>query len=360
MQSSFDSLEVGAFPRKPFLAHSESLLQLLLLFAPSDCSHVLEIGCGPCSPLLPMLWRRWPDVDVHQIDARREVVLEAVKHNRRGRVEQMLASDMPSIATGSKQLVVAMSVFDQNAEDLLPSIAREVHRVLAPGGAVVYLHNEELNLPSTAASFLRPSAGEVLLLPSDRWRPGNDLEYCSGPRSEIEAALQNMSESAGALVQYLQNVYPQLYNHSQASLHGFRQVSAAGMGDYSFSKMNQIRLAVAQLRERHGVRLDDYHTTELLRNHIERGLFCREHGFAIERSGIFEIRRTAPWRSCFRERPAAECFVRGTVRFGYAGHHAPPPVLTYEQELNRDPVPGSDEVLFIGYQYGMVARKIEE
>src|SRR5687767_10555678 len=176
----------GILPRAPFLVHSDELLQYLLSFGPAQCQRALEIGCGPESPLLPMLRRRWPAIDVHQIDARPDVVAEAAQHHPDGKVQQMLASDMTGIASGSKQLVVAMSVFDQNAEDLLPAIAHEIHRVLVDDGVVVYIHNEEMNLPSAAASLLQRSSGRTLLLPSDRWQPGNDFEYCSADRNQVE------------------------------------------------------------------------------------------------------------------------------------------------------------------------------
>jgi hypothetical protein len=303
-----------------------------------------------------MLLRRWPEVHVHQIDARRDVVLEASKHNPAGRVEQMLASNMRAIATGSKQLVVAMSVFDQNAVDLWPGIAREVHRVLAPEGVVVYIHNEELNLPAAAATLLKRSGGGALLLPSDSWRPGNELEYCSGARQQIEAALLRLGEEAAPFAHYLCDVYPQLYRKSQAVADGLH-VSVPHMQDYTYPVMSRIRSSVSQLRK-HGVSLEDHPTPRLLRSHVEDGIFGQQHGFEIERAGMFEIRRTAPWRSSFKSRPAATYFARGTTRFGYAGDSAPPPLPANQQDLNRNPVPSGDELLLIAYQYGMVARKL--
>ena len=119
MPSPVEPLFVGMLPRAPFLVHSDQLLQHLLSYGPVVCHDALEIGCGPCSPLVPMLQRRWPGIDVHQIDARPDVVAKAAQHRPGGKVEQMLASDMATIPDGSKQLVAAMSVFDQNADDLL-------------------------------------------------------------------------------------------------------------------------------------------------------------------------------------------------------------------------------------------------
>jgi SAM-dependent methyltransferase len=357
MPPSVEPLFVGMLPRAPFLAHSDELLRHLLSYGPSHCHHALEIGCGPNSPLLPMLRRRWPEMDVHQIDARPDVVAAAARNHPGVRVEQMLASDMAAIPDCSKQLVVAMSVFDQNADDMLPDIAREVHRVLAPDGLVVYLHNEELNLPSAAASLLNRSAGKTLLLPSDRWRPVNDLEYCSADRSELEQALMQLRQEAQPLAQYLFDVYPRLYGTPPARS-AYWKVAAPAMRDYTFPVMSQIRRCVAALRERRSVRLDDHRTTQLLRRHVEDGIFCEKHGFRIVRAGCFELRYNSAWNAYFKDRPSATYFVRGTMRFGYATASAPPPIAEYEQSLNRNPALKNEEVMLIAYQYGLVARKI--
>jgi SAM-dependent methyltransferase len=357
MPSPVEPLFVGMLPRAPFLAHSDELLQHLLSLAPADCHTALEIGCGPCSPLLPILRRRWPRIDLHQIDARPDVVAEAAKHHPGGRVEQMLASDMAAISAGSKQLVVAMSVFDQNADDMLPAIAQEIHRVLAPEGLVVYIHNEEMNLPSAADSFLQRSSGQTLLLPSDRWLPGSDVEYCSADRNEVEHALYNLGESARPLLQYLVDLYPSLYG-TPPDRSEYWKVAAPVMRNYTLPVMCQIRESVTALREQQRVRLDDYRTKQLLQQHIEGRIFCESLGFKIERSGFFELRQKMNWKSYFAQRPAASHFVRGTMRFGYATASTPPPNEEYAQDLNGNPPVGDEDVMFIAFQYGLVARRV--
>jgi SAM-dependent methyltransferase len=357
MPSPIEPLFVGMLPRVPFLVHSEQLLQHLLSYGPAHCHTALEIGCGPRSPLLPMLRRHWPEIEVHQIDARPDVVAAAKQHHPGGRVEQMLASDMAAIPDGSKQLVVAMSVFDQNAEDLLPAIAREIHRVLVDDGIVVYIHNEEMNLPSAAASLLQRSSGHTLLLPSDSWQPENDFEYCSADRAEVEQALAKLGAEALPLAQYLSDLYPALYG-TPPNRSEYSKIAAPVMRDYTLGVMSEIRRWVARLRQQHGVRLDDHRTRQLLQRHIEGGVFCKRHGFQIERSGFFELRQSSSWQGHFQFRPPAAHFVRGTVRFGYATTATPPPTDEFAQDLNRNPTIKADEVMFIAYQYGLVARKI--
>jgi hypothetical protein len=357
MQSPVEPVYVGMLPRAPFLVHSEQLLQHLLTYGPADCPNALEIGCGPASPLLGMLRRRWPQIDLHQIDARPDVVAEASRHHPDGRVQQMLASNMSGIPDGSKQLVVAMSVFDQNADDMLPAIAREVRRVLSPDGLVVYIHNEEMNLPSAAASLLQRSSDQTLLLPSDHWLPGNDLEYCTADRREVESTITRVGAEAAPLAQYLVDVFPRLYSNPPDRSE-YWKVAAPVLRDYTLPLMTQMRRSVALLRERQGVRLNDHGTRQLLRNHIEDRIFCAGQGFQVVRSGFFELRHKLNWRACFRDRPAATHFVRGTTRFGYATMSAPPLNADCVQYLNGNPLPGDDDVTFIAYQYGMAARRI--
>ena len=357
MLSPVEPQFVGILPRAPFLVHSDELLQHLLLFGPDQCQTALEIGCGPASPLLPMLRRRWPAIDVHQIDARPDVVAEAAKHHSGGRVQQMMASDMAGIPDGSKQLVVAMSVFDQNADDMLPAIASEIHRVFGTEGLVVYIHNEEMNLPSAADSLLQRTSGQTLLLPSDRWLPGNDVEYCSADRNEVEQRLYNLGESGRPLLQYLVDLYPSLYG-TAPDRSEYWKVAAPVMRSYTLPVMCQIRESVAALREQHRVRLDDYRTRQLLQQHIEGRIFCESLGFKIERSGFFELRHKLNWPAYFSQRPEASHFVRGTMRFGYATASTPPPNEEYAQDLNGNPSVGDEEVMFIAYQYGLVAQRV--
>lgn len=355
MQIPVRPLHVGVLPRVPFLAHSEELLRLLLATAPAAGSRVLEIGCGPNSPLVPMLRRYLPGADIHQIDARPDVVAAAARQNPGCRVEQMLASNMASIPNASKHLVVAMSVFDQNAADLCPGIASEVRRILAPGGLLVYIHNEELNLPSTAASLLHRSAGQTLLLPSDSWHPGNEVEYCTGDRRAIESALAKLGTEGEPIARFLNDVYPQLYGRLQARTADLR-VSAPGMRERTLPMMNQIRACVARLRREWNIDLEDRRTSEMLRNHVERGIFSEHNGFETVLAGMFEIRRGAPWQTYFSQRPPARYFVRGTMHFGYTTETAPPSVTEYRQELNPNPVLDDSQAMFIAFQYGLAVR----
>jgi hypothetical protein len=228
--------------------------------------------------------------------------------------------------------------------------------VLAPDGLVVYIHNEELNLPSAAASFLYRTTGSTLLLPNDRWRPGNDFEYCSADRHELESTLIRLGADAQPLAQYLLDVYPLLYGHVARSEHW--KIAAPVMRDYSPPVMNQIRRCVAMLRERQAVHLDDLRTSHLLQQHVEDRIFCEKYGFQIECSGYFELRHNSRWNTYFKDRPAATHFVRGTTRFGYATASNPPPSEEYVQELNLNPPVQEDEVMFIAYQYGLVARSV--
>jgi hypothetical protein len=250
-----------------------------------------------------------------------------------------------------------MSVFDQNAEDMLPAIAREVHRVLASDGLVIYIHNEEMNLPSAAASLLQRTADQTLLLPCDHWQPGNDLEYCTADRRELESTITKVGVEAAPLARYLVDVFPQLYSRPP-DRSDYWKVAAPVMRDYTLPVMTQIRRAVALLRDLQGVRLNDHRTRQLLRSHVEDGLFCQRHGFQVVHSGFFELRHTSSWRDYFGERPPANYFVRGTTRFGYAMTSAPPPIADCEQSLNCQLDPSGDDVTFIACQYGMVARRI--
>lgn len=357
MQISVQPLHVGVLPRVPFLAHSEELLRLLLATAPAAGSRILEIGCGPNSPLVPMLRRSISAAEIHQIDARPDVVAVAARQNPDCRVEQMLAANMAPIASASKHLVVAMSVFDQNAADLCPGIASEVLRILAPGGLLVYIHNEELNLPSTAASLLQRSAGQTLLLPSDSWQPGNELEYCTGRRGEIESALATLGSEGEPIARFLNDVYPQFYGRLLARTADLR-VSAPGMRERTLQVMTQIRACVARLRREWHIDLKDHRTSDLLRNHVEGGIFSEDNGFETLLAGMFEIRRGVAWQTYFSQRPPARYFVRGTMHLGYTAESAPPTVAEFRQELNPRPVLDDSQALFIAYQYGLAVRPI--
>ncbi len=361
MLAKNDSLHVLRLPREPFLAQSEVLLNSLLKDIPQPCKRILELGCGPQSPLLPMLQRKWGDIHVHQIDALAEVVAEAAKFNANGVVEQMLASDMSSISSQSKDLVIAMSVFDQNPSSIAPAVAREIHRVLRDHGMVIYIHNEELNLPATADSFLNRNNEARLLLPSDSWNPTNDLEYCSGNRADIENAAKSFQQELGPLVWYLRGIYPQLYSE-RLSHDSVGKISVPFLRECSASVMAQIRNSVKFLRTEKRVILTDHRTSILLGELIEQKLLSPEHGFQVIQSGVFEIRQRTHWKNHFNEKPPVQHFVRGVSRFGYTSESEPEPRADFDQSLNQ-PEPKSvapksiDDILLVSYQYGCVAIK---
>ena len=361
MRAKNDSPHVLRLPREPFLAHSEVLLNSFLKDFPEPCKRILELGCGPQSPLLPMLQRKWGEIHVHQIDALADVVAEAAKFNPGGIVEQMLTSDMAAIPSRSKDMVVAMSVFDQNPSSIAPKVASEIYRVLGDSGRLVYIHNEELNLPATADSFLNRPEGAKLLLPSDSWNPTNDFEYCSGNRADIETAAKGFQQELGPLVWYLRGIYPQLYgervNHDAVG-----KVSVPFLRECTAPVMGQIRKSVEFLRSVTKVALIDHRTADLVGDLIERQLFSPEHGFQIIQSGVFEIRQMTHWKNQFNEQPPVQHFVRGLSRFGYTSESEPEPRADFDQSLNRpksksvDPK-SDDDVLLVSYQYGCVAHK---
>jgi hypothetical protein len=301
-----------------------------------------------------MLRKHWPESRLHQIDALPEVVVEAAKHNPHGRVEQMLASDMATIAGGSKHMIMAMSVFDQNADSALPRIAEELHRVLAKDGLAVYLHNEELNLPATAASMWESSAR--ILLPNDHWHPTNNLEFCSVARNGLVRVLSQLGEERGWIERYLRAIYPQFFGIGVCP-------SASGKIDVPFLRpdnyplLMQIRGAVGKMRERGLLELTEHRTTDLLRARIEALLFGGGM-WKILRSGVFEIRTNAMWNRLFRKQPAESHFVRGISQLGYASAADPQPVPYYEQALNDHPSRQPTEVTLIAYQYGVVVKKM--
>jgi len=321
-----------------------------------------------------MLQRRWGDVHVHQIDALEDIVAEASKFNPKGKVEQMLASDMARIPSRSKDLVVAMSVFDQNPASIAPKVASEIHRVLREGGTVVYIHNEELNLPATADSFLDRQGGVRLVLPSDCWSPTNDLEYCSGFRVEIENATRSFQNELAPLVWYLRGLYPKLYGES-VNHDSVGKVSVPFLRECTASVMAQVRNSVKYLRTERKVTLIDHRTADLVGDLIEQRLFSQEHGFRVVQGCVFEIRQSSHWKAQFNEKPPVPYFVRGLSRFGYTSESEPAPRKDFDQSLNgiglnsdapnsedspkSDDAPRSeDEVKLISYQYGCVANRV--
>jgi hypothetical protein len=197
----------------------------------------------------------------------------------------------------------------------------------------------------------------MLLLPSDRWLPGNDVEYCTADRREVERALTKLGTEVSPLAKYLWDVYPRLYSRPPERSE-YWKVAAPVIRDYTLPLMSAVRRSVALLREKLGVHVNDHHTRQLLRSHIEGRIFCERQGFRVIRSGFFEMRHKSSWREHFKDRPSATCFVRGTMRFGYATTTAPPPVADCEQDLNSHPETSDEEITLIAYQYGMVARRV--
>ncbi len=348
-------MNVSRIPRLPFLDHSKRLLSHLLTDAVQPSAEVLEIGCGSDSPLVAMLADIVPGAHLHQIDARSEAVAQASRANPTLRVEQLQASDMRSIRSESKQLVVAMSVFDQNADSVLPRISQEIGRVLADDGVAVYIHNEELNLPATASSELM-RAGRVML-PSDRWRPNNDLEYCFVRREELRREVLLPGGDVGEIGNYLRAIYPELFGVAQQPTEtGYLDVPFLGDADYR--AWSRLRREVGAVRERRPTIFCDQSTSDILRRRIEGELFCENYGWQILRSGIFEIRMRVPYSRLFREAPPEPYFVRGVSKFGYSSPTLPEPRADCLQDLNDDPRPNRNlEIMLIAYQYGLVARK---
>ncbi|MEQ1828575.1 MAG: class I SAM-dependent methyltransferase [Pirellula sp.] len=353
MSSTDESFHVVKLPREPFLSHSLALWEYLLGDFVNVSPKVLELGCGPQSPLLPWVQSRWPETRLHQIDAQPQVVSEAMKWNPRGFVEQMFLTDLSSIANRSKDLVIAMSVFDQNPVANSKQVASEIHRVLADSGRFVYIHNEELNLPATADSFSQRSR---LLLPSPNWLPQNDIDYCSGSKHDIETALSSGRPELAALAWYLHGIYPQLYGEVIAQKETGK-VTVPFLRDCSAQAMEKIRESVRFLSEVLRVELNHHRTSSLLQELIENQIFSPDNGFEIVESGTYEIRHAFAWNEVFQDRPIANYFVRGLTRFGFASPCAQAPIHHYRQELNSNPPIDVDEKMFVAYQYGLTARK---
>lgn len=124
-------------------------------------------------------------------------------------------------------------------------------------------------------------------------------------------------------------------------------------------KMQQMRREVTQLKTQLGLGLQDCSTGRLLAEHVQRHLFCKEQGFHSRDAGVFEMRRSIPWRTCFEKRPGESYFARGLTRFGTASRQPISPNSAYRQDLNTGPdrLP-EDDVLLIAYQYGLVAGKV--
>ena len=342
-------LHVLKLPRKPFLPHSERLLRHFLA-SQSGCEF-LEIGCGNQSPLVDMLRRLRPEARLDQIDARAEVIHAARRHNPRGRVERMTANDMSGIPETSKDGILAMSVFDQNPASAMKEIALQMHRVLRDDGVVVYIHNEELNAPATCASF---RACSQYLIPSNRWQPTNDWEYCSGNVYSVEHSLVRLGSRGIPLKEYIQT----FHTRERQQRSGVGKLSVPLASRLSGPDLQQLRTTVQTMRDAHRVPLTDRSTGDLLSERVERQLLNRVNGFEVIESGVFEIQIAAPCQRFLQNRPNTRHFVRGITKFGYTCHQRPSPNPRCVQHCNDSPVMARGEILFVAYQYGVLARKV--
>ena len=344
-------LMVTQLPRQPFLPHSGELVRHLWPPDPGTGNlSILEIGCGSDSPLAPILSELRPAAFLYQIDAREEVVAAARRRNSTGKVERMSAADMSAIPDESIDMVVAMAVFDQNPASALPVIGRGIHRVLRKGGWFLYVHNEELNAPATSTSFAS-GVPPHCLLPSDRWHPRNDIEYCSVDPHEFMPALSGLGSEGHGLQQYVDAFY--LRGGQRNSANGKRSVPI--VRELDVARMREIRRIVRKVREG-GVAMSDHRTSDLLASIVEHSLLGKT-GLRVMSSGVFEIQKSVPWESIFRVRPDENCFVRGITKFGYSAQERPAANASARQEINVSPNVGPDEILLIAYQYGVLAKK---
>lgn len=353
MNTPENQLVVTQLPRAPFLDHSEMLLKFLLTrWQPSEHPRILELGCGPRSPLVPMLKRLLPSgYRLDQIDARPEVIAEAQQFNPDGRVARAMAHNLTSVADESMDLVIAMSVFDQNPAHAMSQIGSELLRVLKQGGLVITIHNEELNAPATYASFLNQPEPEYLL-PSDHWHPLNDIEYCIGPKLELDAAIAGCISPTDAIREYVTALMPPTKSGPGV------KIQVPLVSRLTPEGMQRVRQQVAGLRKHTQARLSDCSTARLLANHIEGQLFSARNGFQVLDSGVFEIQKSGLWNSFFREPPREVSFARGITKFGVASSQRIPPNPAYRQDVNDNPKLNFDGALLLtAYQYGLVACK---
>lgn len=300
-----------------------------------------------------MLHAEFPGARVHQIDALQAVVKQAEVYNPQGKVEQLFASDMHTIDSCSKDLIVAMSVFDQNTDAVLSDISREIHRVLVPGGMVIYIHNEELNLPATAASHY--DANQHLLLPNDRWRPNNGREYCSVKGEVLNYYRNRMQSEAEELLPYLRAIYPQIYKPDEWQSKAGR-VDVPFLRKSNFSQFMRTATAVGKLRHA-GMDVVEHQTSELLSQKIENELFSSELGWQVLESGTFELRSVSEWSDWFKQCPEESCFVRGIGRLGYATQRQPRTGFRQLQGAHEFCDWEKGERSFIAIQYGLAAMK---
>ena len=352
MQADPDNV-VMTIPREPFLPHSAQLFKHLCATITGPVKQILEIGCGPNSPLVPTLRQLFPDARLMQVDALQSVVEQARAANPECQVEQMLASDLRGIADETCDLVVGMSVFDQNPVAALPGIAAEIHRVLKPAGHVAYIHNEEINLPAQADSFMRQR--NQLLLPSPRWTPWGDIEYCAGDRRDIEAQITQNPQQYGPVIEYLLGILPQVYATERKSEVG--EVRVPFLNQCDPQRMARIRSTVAQLEGQLGRSLTDYSTGQLLAEHLANQLFSAGHGFQTQVANLFQQQSVSAWQSFFSQPPPTSTFVRGCTRYGVSCQQ-PPAAGPSATPLGQPwPAAGDSQLTLVSYQFGLRAVK---
>jgi hypothetical protein len=345
---------VMAIPRSPFLPQSFALFTHLCSKLAYPVQQILEVGCGPNSPLVPVLRQLFPQARILQIDALANVVQQARQANPDCQVEQMLVSDMSAVSADSQDLVVGMSVFDQNPIAALPGIAREIHRVLKPQAAVAYIHNEEINLPAQADSYVREY--NSLLLPSPRWHPRSDVEYCAGSRNVIETEISRAPGNYQPLINYLLGILPQIYATARKSDVG--EVRVPFLSQCDPQQMALIRSAVQSLETQLSSPFNDLPTRQLLHDHLADRLFSSAYGFQVEIASLFEQRSLAHWKNWFSQPPPTHTFVRGCTRYGYSCQATPVPRTDIVQLASQLPEAVEGELTLIGYQFGLLARKV--
>lgn len=351
MQATERPITVSKLPRAMFLDHSDRLVRHLLGSTDlglCECPSILELGCGPQSPLVPVLHRYLENYELLQIDARPEAVKAAREWNPGGRVEQLFLHDMHSIKDASQDVVIAMAVFDQNPTTAMPAIGKEIRRVLKTGGRFLYIHNEELNAPAMTASMLLKSS-PMYLMPNPSWAPYTDAEYCLAKKEHADIAIRNNVDKTPRLRSYLRAMMP------PQDAKDLAKVVVPTMSRITPADLQCIRQEVKHLVES-GLNIQPVRTADLLDSILQNDLL-KTNGFEVFEAGLFEIRKTSPWSKWFETEPLVKNFVRGVAHFGYASALSVP-INIARQVLNDEPQPAPDEVLLIAYQYGLSAKAI--
>ena len=189
------------------------------------------------------------------------------------------------------------------------------------------------------------------LLPNDRWRPDNDLEYCSASIADTRRGLAQLGPEFDMLRQYLEVFHP---TPEQLRQNGGK-IQVPLVRQLTIPAMAKLRSLVRELRAH--VELVDCSSPSLLTERIEQHLLQAGHGFEVVESGMFELWRRQKWSDIFKVRPDEKYFVRNVAKFGYSATERPTPMPGYVQELAEAGDPSDDEVMLVSYQYGAAARK---